>query len=235
MGPPLPDNTLDQPLPSPLAPHLPTLVMFQHRCHYLCQEIFLHLASALQTPPDWFASRHDQTTGPSGTVFRMLYYPANDAVDGTDLRAGAHSDFGSLTLLFQLPGQPGLEIKTPEGHWASVPVDPSNSAEAGKALPILVNIGDLLEDVRTLPITLRDYPYKLTDEMKQSGQPVFSNRPSIASSSQPRKQNLKTATRSRTSATHSTTPYSSLCLALSWTSTQPLAKQAAAERQMAKP
>jgi isopenicillin N synthase-like dioxygenase len=81
----------------------------------------------------------------------MLYYPATKTVDGTDLRAGAHSDFGSLTLLFQLPGQPGLEIKTPEGHWASVPVDPSNPTGRdegnSKALPILVNIGDLLEDV----------------------------------------------------------------------------------------
>ena len=84
----------------------------------------------------------------------MLYYPATKTIEGTDLRAGAHSDFGSLTLLFQLPGQPGLEIKTPEGHWASVPVDPSNrigtgsqAGEAQKALPILVNIGDLLEDV----------------------------------------------------------------------------------------
>lgn len=95
----------------------------------------------------------------------MLYYPANDAVDGTDLRAGAHSDFGSLTLLFQLPGQPGLEIKTPEGHWASVPVDPSNGADPGaepkKALPILVNIGDLLEDVRALPIALQNHLCKL--------------------------------------------------------------------------
>ena len=81
----------------------------------------------------------------------MLYYPATKTIEGTDLRAGSHSDFGSLTLLFQLPGQPGLVIKTPEGHWASVPVDPSNrtsqDGETNKALPILVNIGDLLEDV----------------------------------------------------------------------------------------
>jgi hypothetical protein len=156
MGPPLPNNTFDQPLPSPLAPHQNTLVSFQHQCHSLCQQLFAHLATALQTPPDWFTSRHDQSKGPSGTVFRMLYYPANDDIDGTDLRAGAHSDFGSLTLLFQLPGQPGLEIKTPEGHWASVPVDPSNNAESGKALPILVNIGDLLEDVRALPVPLQE-------------------------------------------------------------------------------
>lgn len=162
MGPPLSDNTLDQPLPTPLAPHLSTLVRFQQHCHTLCQLLFTHLATALQTPPDWFTSRHDQSLGPSGTVFRMLYYPATDSVEGTeDLRAGAHSDFGSLTLLFQLPGQPGLEIKTPEGHWASVPVDPSSGntgTDPKKPLPILVNIGDLLEDVSVSLIRRCPYP-----------------------------------------------------------------------------
>lgn len=55
-----------------------------------------------------------------------------------------------MTLLFQLPGQPGLEILTPEGEWAAVPVDPSGTLSDGRngarstALPILVNIGDLL-------------------------------------------------------------------------------------------
>jgi isopenicillin N synthase-like dioxygenase len=58
----------------------------------------------------------------------------------------AHSDYGSLTLLFQLPGQPGLEIKTPSGAWESVPVDPHGTllSDPSKPLPILVNIGDLL-------------------------------------------------------------------------------------------
>jgi isopenicillin N synthase-like dioxygenase len=170
MGSPLPDNTLDQPLPPPLAPHLDTLVSFQHHCHSLCQELFIHLATALQTPPDWFTSRHDQSEGPSGTVFRMLYYPASNDTDNTDLRAGAHSDFGSLTLLFQLPGQPGLEIKTPEGHWASVPVDPSNSdpGTSDKPLPILVNIGDLLEDVCFIPTSSYQRPRrKLTSRQTQ--------------------------------------------------------------------
>lgn len=55
-----------------------------------------------------------------------------------------------MTLLFQLPGQPGLEIRTPEGEWKGVAVDPSQAGEvadgSGRALPILVNIGDLLED-----------------------------------------------------------------------------------------
>lgn len=89
----------------------------------------------------------------------MLYYPASESADATDLRAGAHSDFGSLTLLFQLPGQPGLEILTPGGEWASVPVDPrgeEGGSEGGgeRNLPILVNIGDLLEDVRSRSVFL---------------------------------------------------------------------------------
>lgn len=102
---------------------------------------------------------------------RLLYYPSvPDGLgqDEDDIRAGvsisastflvlwevlltreykqAHSDYGTLTLLFQLPGQPGLEIKTPAGTWESVPVDPHGTllSNPSKPLPILVNIGDLL-------------------------------------------------------------------------------------------
>ena len=66
------------------------------------------------------------------------------------MRAGAHSDYGSITLLFQRPGQPGLEILTPEGTWAPVPVEPDQGQQPEEGNgdyplpPILVNIGDLL-------------------------------------------------------------------------------------------
>jgi len=91
----------------------------------------------------------------SSSVFRLLYYPQVDGMeDGIDIRAGAHSDYGNITLLFQQAGQPGLEIQTPGGDWAPVPVDPmrplAGSLNGGmldkRPLPILVNIGDLLED-----------------------------------------------------------------------------------------
>lgn len=48
-----------------------------------------------------------------------------------------------MTLLFRLPSQPGLEILTPAGQWATVPVDPDPNS-GSTILPILVNIGDLL-------------------------------------------------------------------------------------------
>lgn len=60
-----------------------------------------------------------------------------------DIRAGAHSDYGSLTLLFQCPGQPGLEILTPDQRWAPVPVYPDDLV-GYPFPPILVNIGDML-------------------------------------------------------------------------------------------
>ena len=62
----------------------------------------------------------------------------------TDVRAGAHSDYGSLTLLFQRPGQPGLEIRPPDDDekWLPVPVFPDGYDDS--LPPILVNIGDLM-------------------------------------------------------------------------------------------
>ncbi|KAI9698716.1 MAG: hypothetical protein M1836_003826 [Candelina mexicana] len=74
-------------------------------------------------------------------------YPAlpegADYIPFLDIRAGAHSDYGSITLLFQTPHQPGLEILTPSQTWASVPVSPQGT-ENDTFPPILINIGDLL-------------------------------------------------------------------------------------------
>ncbi|KAF2772951.1 Clavaminate synthase-like protein [Teratosphaeria nubilosa] len=125
-----------QPLPQTLLRHTRTLLAFEEKCHNLCQRILELFAIALGIQADWFSSRHDRAKGVSGTIFRLLYYPEAEFQNGIDLRAGAHSDYGSITLLFQRLGQPGLEIKTPRGEWAPVaPID-----------AILVNIGDLLDD-----------------------------------------------------------------------------------------
>jgi isopenicillin N synthase-like dioxygenase len=76
---------------------------------------------------------------------RFLYYPPLSSTNAVreDVRAGAHSDYGSITMLFRLKGQAGLEILTQENTWAPVPVSPPGT-ENDPAPPILVNIGDLL-------------------------------------------------------------------------------------------
>ncbi|KAK7530910.1 uncharacterized protein J3D65DRAFT_141898 [Phyllosticta citribraziliensis] len=135
-----------QPLPAPLRPEEAQLGRFFDQCHTLCNQILRLLGAALEIPQDeggddWFAERHDRSKGPSGSILRLLYYPALPPIETTDIRAGAHSDYGSITLLFQQPnGQPGLEILPRTGTWTPVPVNPANS----NAPPILVNIGDLL-------------------------------------------------------------------------------------------
>ena len=111
-------------------------------------------------PFDFFTRAHLRSAGPSGSILRFLYYPPPAPDTPTDnhanIRAGPHSDYGSLTLLFRLRGQPGLEICTgtttatnPDGtttevqNWAPVPVVPPGT-ENDPAPPILINIGDLL-------------------------------------------------------------------------------------------
>lgn len=96
-------------------------------------------------PSDFFSSAHQPERGESGTILRLLYYPATSDANASDsdLRAGAHSDYGSITLLFRLAGQAGLEILTRDNAWAPVPVRPAGT-ESDPSPPILVNIGDLL-------------------------------------------------------------------------------------------
>lgn len=142
-----PPNPTLQPLPPPLSAHADLLSRFQTRCHTLCTTILSLLGTALAIPEAaYFASRHDESRGPSGTIFRLLYYPKTTTAappnhEAPRIRAGAHSDYGTLTLLFRLPGQPGLELLTPTG-WIPVPVNPAPATL--DAPPILVNMGDLL-------------------------------------------------------------------------------------------
>ncbi|KAK2879309.1 hypothetical protein FQN49_001005 [Arthroderma sp. PD_2] len=140
-----------QPLPKSLIPHESDIDHFTTLCQKTCDRILTLLALGLGIPSDWFSSRHDPSVGPSGCTLRFLYYPSMKSPasagfkHGVDVRAGAHSDYGSITLLFQRDGQPGLEILTPSNEWAAVPVRPAGGAsDTAGPPPILVNIGDLL-------------------------------------------------------------------------------------------
>ncbi|PGH19436.1 hypothetical protein AJ80_03937 [Polytolypa hystricis UAMH7299] len=155
------DGKPQQPIPKALVPQEAELLHFMALCQTTCDRILTLLALGLEIPPDFFTSRHSRSLGPSGCTLRLLYYPSLQSHStstfqhGVDVRAGAHSDYGSITLLFQRDGQPGLEVLTPRGEWAAVPVRPmTSSSPTMRAVavedddtsfpPILVNIGDLL-------------------------------------------------------------------------------------------
>ncbi|OOQ84076.1 putative oxidoreductase, 2OG-Fe(II) oxygenase family [Penicillium brasilianum] len=133
-----------QPMPETLLRHEDELKDFQARCRQIQNRLFELLAEGLELPePKWLSKRHTCDN------LRLLYYPElppnTDYSQQSDIRAGAHSDYGSLTLLFQKASQPGLEIQLPDGTWAAVPIFPPNY-HSTTFPPIVVNVGDLLEN-----------------------------------------------------------------------------------------
>jgi isopenicillin N synthase-like dioxygenase len=118
---------------------------FHARCRSIDTRILRLIALGLSIEDvNWLVRSHEKASQSS----RFLYYstlpPGSDYDPEADIRAGAHSDYGSITLIFTRPDQPGLEILTPDGEtWASVPVFPQNY-HSKTFPPIVVNIGDLL-------------------------------------------------------------------------------------------
>lgn len=91
----------------------------------------------------WFADRY-RADEPNGSALRFLKYPPQGSCDPNELvRAGAHTDYGAVTLLFQFKGQEGLEVySTAKREWQRVPY--IDSIHEGSAAPIIVNFGDQL-------------------------------------------------------------------------------------------
>lgn len=89
-------------------------------------------AMALGLPTDFFADKIDRHI----SMLRVLNYPdqPDEPLDG-QLRAGAHSDYGSLTILRQEAAPGGLQVRDSGGRWVDVPAVPG---------ALVVNIGDLM-------------------------------------------------------------------------------------------
>ena len=89
-------------------------------------------AVVLDLPEDFFLPfiRH------SISALRANHYPPlASAPSAGQLRAGTHSDYGTLTILMQNSGSDGLEIQNRNGQWLPV---------TGEAPDLIVNIGDLM-------------------------------------------------------------------------------------------
>ena len=68
---------------------------------------------------------------------RIIHYPAyKGELEDRQMRIGEHSDYGTITLLWQINDVPGLQVQDLKGKWHPVPY-----AEEG----VVVNIGDLLQ------------------------------------------------------------------------------------------
>jgi len=98
----------------------------------LAARIMQIFAVALDLPEDFFVDKIDQHP----SAMRALNYPhLSTLAQPGQLRAGAHTDFGSLTILLSEPRPGGLEIFTPADGWLAIPFVPD---------AFIVNIGDLM-------------------------------------------------------------------------------------------
>ena len=90
------------------------------------------MAISLGLEEDWFVDKIDQHI--SNLV--VNHYPAQNQPPATgQIRRGAHTDYGSLTVLYQDNNPGGLQVELSDGTWADVPHIPGS---------FVVNLGDLM-------------------------------------------------------------------------------------------
>ena len=94
-------------------------------------KILRAIACYLKIDEDYFID----TVRDGNSVMRLLHYPPIQGEPGSHVRAGAHEDINTITLLLGAE-EAGLELQTKDGRW--IPVAP----EPGE---LVVNIGDMLQ------------------------------------------------------------------------------------------
>ena len=93
--------------------------------------ILAAVARFLSVDENYFA----ETIRDGNSVLRLLHYPPVEASAGASIRAGAHEDINTITLLLGAD-EAGLELKTRDGRWLAVSPEPGE---------LVVNIGDMLQ------------------------------------------------------------------------------------------
>ncbi|TGD74911.1 isopenicillin N synthase family oxygenase [Mangrovimicrobium sediminis] len=104
---------------------------FYRECLSAAYRIMRVFSIDLDVPEDYFVKVH---SGENVTM-RLLHYPPLSATTHGQLGAGAHTDYGMITLLFQ-DEVGGLEVRDTDGQWH--PVTPVPGA-------VVINVGDLTE------------------------------------------------------------------------------------------
>src|SRR2546426_5887742 len=108
------------------------MLAYQAALRGLGDELLAMLARSLELPEDFFVSYYDM---PNTTLGLLRYRPHPANARPNQLGAGAHTDWGAITLLAQ-DELGGLEVRTVEGAWIEAPPVPGT---------FVVNLGDLMQ------------------------------------------------------------------------------------------
>lgn len=103
-----------------------------------CKDLHVNVMRAIAMGMDLEEDFFDGYTDGGDNNLRLLHYPAVKKSifkeNPNQVRAGEHSDYGSITLLFQ-DNIGGLEVKSPKGTWVRATPIPDT---------VVINAGDLL-------------------------------------------------------------------------------------------
>ncbi|KAL4946440.1 hypothetical protein BDV06DRAFT_182576 [Aspergillus oleicola] len=189
---------------------LPGFQPFMESFYTQCQTLHLSLLSAialslsLNLDEDFFVRR----CGVNSSELRLNHYPAtkvSNLAKGDKMRISSHTDFGTITLLFQ-DGVGGLEIeeqgKDDEGVY--IPVLPSTSTNETTGKELILNVGDCLQRWTndrlrsanhrvTLPANLKDSVIYSQEEGEEGEEMIVPDRYSIAYFGKPDRDSLVSA------------------------------------------
>ena len=98
--------------------------------HSLSLTLVALFALALDVPSAYFTDKVNQPK----MGLRLLNYPALEWVKAGASRAGEHTDYGILTVLWSEDSR-GLQVQTRDGTWVDVIAPPDT---------FIINIGDLM-------------------------------------------------------------------------------------------
>ncbi|KAF5637865.1 gibberellin 2-beta-dioxygenase 8 [Fusarium sp. NRRL 52700] len=130
------ENSESRTYPAEITNKWTDLRKFAQNCHSLGLMILRILAEQLDLPSDEFAKRNN-ITSISGDHIRMTKMPGCDSADGKRIGLASHTDFGSITVLFNWVG--GLQIQShdpaKQGEWAFVKPLPGHA---------IINLGDAM-------------------------------------------------------------------------------------------
>ena len=114
----------------PVAGFRETVLELHEAAAHACAALVRAMALSLGAPEDFFEDKH----APHASTVRFFHYPPLTRPPGDgQLRAGSHTDYGTVTLVFQDEVE-GLEALV-DGRWVTVPVVPGT---------VTVNVADLL-------------------------------------------------------------------------------------------
>jgi isopenicillin N synthase-like dioxygenase len=130
---------------------------FYESCQTLHLQLLTAIALSFSLPPTFFSARCSRNS----SELRLNHYPpakTTDLQDGRMMRISSHTDFGTVTLLFQ-DGVGGLEVEDQDRSGVYIPVLPTKGSSewegdggtshgrggSGIGRELIVNVGDCLQ------------------------------------------------------------------------------------------